>query len=63
VKRPGHHSCDALLSTIGSIRNFKTKARFPHPWFGPMDEHGWLALTGGHLAIHRTQIERILKGL
>jgi hypothetical protein len=57
------HSCDALLDTIGRIRNFKTKAKFPHPWFGPMDAHGWLALSGGHMAIHRTQIERILKGI
>lgn len=56
-------SCDALLTTIGRIRNFKTRTRFPHPWFGPMDAHGWLALSGGHMAIHRTQIERILKGL
>lgn len=56
-------SCDALLATIHRIRNFKTEAKFPHPWFGPMDAHGWLALSGGHMAIHRTQIERILKGL
>lgn len=56
-------SCDTLLATLASVRNFKTKARFPHPWFGPMDAHGWHALTGGHMAIHRVQIERILRGL
>jgi hypothetical protein len=56
-------SCEALLATIAKITNFKTSAKFPHPWFGPMDAHGWLALSGGHMAIHRTQIERILKGL
>lgn len=55
-------SCDALLATIGGIQNFKTKAKFPHPWFGPMDAHSWLALTGSHMAIHRVQIERILAG-
>lgn len=54
-------SCDALLACVADIRNFKTKARFPHPWFGPMDAHGWLALAAGHIAIHRRQIERILK--
>jgi hypothetical protein len=53
-------SCDALLTTIGRIQNFKTQTKFSHPWFGPMDAHGWLALTGEHMAIHRTQIERIL---
>ena len=54
-------SCDALLATIGRIKNFKTRAEFPHPWFGPMDAHGWLALSGSHMAIHRVQIERILR--
>ncbi len=53
-------SCDALLTTLAAVRNFKTQARFPHPWFGPMDAHGWHALTGGHMSIHRVQIERIL---
>jgi DinB superfamily len=55
-------SCDALLKTLASVRNFKTRARFPHPWFGPMDAHGWHALAGGHMSIHRVQIERILGG-
>lgn len=55
-------SCDALLATIGRIRDFKTRAKYPHPWFGPMDAHGWLALGGGHMGIHRVQIGRILKG-
>jgi uncharacterized damage-inducible protein DinB len=53
-------SCDALLSCAAGIRDFKTKARFSHPWFGPMDAHRWLALAAGHMAIHRRQIERIL---
>lgn len=53
-------SCDALLTCAAGIREFKTKARYPHPWFGPMDAHCWLALSAGHMAIHRRQIERIL---
>jgi uncharacterized damage-inducible protein DinB len=56
-------SCDALLATVSTVKNFKTEARFPHPWFGPMDAHGWHALIGSHMSIHRVQIERILKGL
>lgn len=55
-------SCDALLETIASIKSFKTKARYPHPWFGPMDAHGWHALAGSHMTIHRIQIQRILAG-
>ena len=53
-------SCDTLLATLAAVKNFKTRARFRHPWFGPMDAHGWHALAGLHLAIHRLQIERIL---
>ena len=54
-------SCDVLMACVAGIREFRTKARFPHPWFGPMDAHGWLALAGGHMGIHRRQIERILR--
>lgn len=54
-------SCDALLATIASIPNLKTAVRFAHPWFGPMDAFGWHALAGGHMSIHRVQIERIIK--
>ena len=54
-------SCDALLTCAAGIREFKTKARYPHPWFGPMDAHRWLALASGHMAIHRRQIARILQ--
>lgn len=60
VEADYEESCDALLATIHRIRNFKTKTKYSHPWFGPMDAHGWLALCGGHMAIHRIQIERIL---
>lgn len=53
-------SCDALLESLASVKNFRTQARHRHPWFGPMDAHGWHALAGGHMSIHRVQIERIL---
>ncbi len=55
-------SCDALLESINAVKNFRTRARHAHPWFGPMDAHGWHALAGGHMSIHRVQIERILAG-
>jgi hypothetical protein len=56
-------SCDALLACLATVPNFKTRAKFAHPWFGPMDAYAWHALAGGHMSIHRVQIERILKGL
>jgi hypothetical protein len=56
-------SCDALLATVTAATSMKTQLRFAHPWFGPMDAHGWHALAAGHLGIHRVQIERICAGL
>jgi hypothetical protein len=55
-------SCDGILATVAAISDLKTAVKFPHPWFGPMDAFGWHALAGGHMSIHRIQIERILAG-
>lgn len=56
-------SCDALLEVVAASPNLKTQLRFAHPWFGPLDAAGWHALAGGHMGIHRLQIERIFAGL
>ena len=56
-------SCDALLNSAASVADLITESRYDHPWFGPLDAFGWLALAGGHLRIHREQIERIIAGL
>jgi hypothetical protein len=56
-------SCEQLLACLASVSNFRTRAKFAHPWFGPMDAYAWHALAGGHMSIHRVQIERILKGV
>lgn len=34
--------------------------KFPHPAFGDLSAHEWLALVGGHEMRHLTQIERVL---
>ena len=52
-------SCDALLATVAAAADLKTPLRYPHPWFGPLDAHGWHALAAGHHRIHRVQLERI----
>jgi hypothetical protein len=57
------HSCDLLLKTVADIPDLKNTVRFEHPWFGPLDAAGWHAMAAMHIAIHRTQIERILQGL
>jgi hypothetical protein len=56
-------SCDKFLGLVASLPDLKTKLRYAHPWFGPLDAAGWHALTAGHMSIHRIQIERILDGL
>jgi hypothetical protein len=56
-------SCDALLAAVAAEPDLKTTARYAHPWFGPMDAAAWHALAGGHMGIHRVQLERILAGL
>lgn len=39
------------------------RARYPHPWFGPLTAHQWLCLVGVHMRIHRKQIEAVIAGL
>ena len=52
-------SCDKLLSAVSRVAELKTKLRYEHPWFGPLDAAGWHALAATHLRIHRAQIEKI----
>jgi hypothetical protein len=56
-------SCDDLLAAVAAVPDLKTRLRYAHPWFGPLDAAGWHALAAGHIGIHRMQIERILEGL
>ncbi len=56
-------ACDLLLEAVASISDLKTRARYRHPWFWKMNAHEWHALAGGHMGIHRGQIERIIAGL
>ncbi len=56
-------SCDAVLAAVAAAPDLKTRLRFGHPWFGPMDAAAWHALAGMHLGIHRAQIGRIIGGM
>jgi|KBSSwiStaDraftv2_1062776.scaffolds.fasta_scaffold387734_2 hypothetical protein len=55
-------SCDDLVAAVQTAGNLKTRLRYAHPWFGPLDAAGWHALAAGHMTIHRVQIQRILQG-
>ena len=34
-----------------------------HPWFGPLNPHGWLVMSALHQWVHHRQLENIVKGL
>ena len=64
----GRSSIDAFGKIIAEFEarvplwpDLHTPCRHAHPWFGPLDAHAWLCLAGMHHAIHRRQLERILK--
>jgi len=56
-------ACDVVLAGAAEARDLHTPLRYAHPWFGPLDAAGWHTLAGGHMGIHRRQIEQILVGL
>ncbi|MCA1964667.1 MAG: DinB family protein [Prosthecobacter sp.] len=56
-------SCDAFLATIHAAGDLNRTAKYAHPWFGPLDGYGWLAMAAMHPNIHRKQIMRILERL
>jgi hypothetical protein len=53
--------CDAFERTVTGIDDLNTSLKWPHPWFGPLDAARWHFFTGFHMALHRRQIETILK--
>lgn len=55
------NSCDAIEQSARSLPDLQTKARYAHPWFGPLDAAGWYFMSAFHLRLHRKQIEAILK--
>jgi hypothetical protein len=56
-------SCDNLLSRVAAIPDLRTPLRHVHPWFGALNAAGWHTLAATHLAIHRGQIEGIVREL
>lgn len=53
--------CDRFGTSLASHDDLRSRARYAHPWFGPLDAAGWQALAVVHMGIHRKQIERILE--
>jgi hypothetical protein len=61
VIAPYEASCDRLSDLVATCGNFGSRARYAHPWFGPLNAAGWHAMAAMHLGIHRAQIARILR--
>ncbi|MEK7951472.1 DinB family protein [Luteolibacter soli] len=47
--------------TLSGIPDLRSGSRHPHPWFGPLDAHGWSCVAGLHHGIHRRQMEAVLR--
>lgn len=54
-------SCHRLAMLVASKPTLRTRVRYAHPWFGPLDALGWHAMSALHMSIHRAQIQRILR--
>lgn len=51
------------LEAVASRDGLKTKARYAHPWFGPLTAAGWHFMAAFHMRLHRRQMEAIIAGL
>lgn len=47
--------------TLSEIPDLRGGSRHPHPWFGPLNAHEWLAVAAQHHGIHRRQMEMVLR--
>lgn len=63
VEHAFEDSCDSLLATAASAKAWDSPAKYAHPWFGPLDATGWLALSAMHMGIHRKQLRSICSRL
>lgn len=54
-------SCDGLGSIVAASQDLRSRVRYAHPWFGPLDAAGWHVMAAVHMGIHRHQIGRILQ--
>lgn len=54
-------SCRDVIKTLESSSDLKTQLRYSHPWFGPLDAHGWASMVAMHMGIHRNQLSLMLQ--
>ncbi len=51
------------LKQIAALPQLRSRARYVHPWFGPLNAHQWHCVAAGHHLIHRRQLEHLLNRL
>lgn len=56
-------SCRQFEQLVAATPELRTRAKYSHPWFGPLDAAGWHFMAGFHMELHRRQLELILAGL
>jgi hypothetical protein len=54
---------ERYLARVGAALQHSSRVKHAHPWFGPLDAHGWHCLGAVHAGIHRRQLTAILKRL
>ncbi|MBC8128337.1 MAG: DinB family protein [Gloeobacteraceae cyanobacterium ES-bin-144] len=56
-------ACGDFENVVSTHDNLRTNLKFAHPWFGPMDAGEWQFMVAFHMALHRKQMELIIRGL
>lgn len=51
------------LGQVAAIKDLHTVRRHAHPWFGPLNGHGWHTLAAMHTMVHRRQLDAIVRRL
>ncbi|HYE33767.1 MAG TPA: DinB family protein [Methylomirabilota bacterium] len=55
--------CGRYVKSVAALGKLNSKTTHTHPWFGPLNAHGWHCLAAIHHTIHRRQIEAIIREL
>jgi hypothetical protein len=53
-------SIDSVAHRIPGMANWPGLTRHRHPWFGPLNAHGWLCMVAMHHGIHFRQLQCVL---
>jgi hypothetical protein len=50
-------------AALESCEDRRSRTRYEHPWFGPLDAYQWLCFTSLHQVVHLKQTRAILRAL